>query len=111
MTPRDDPASRHFSMLRGFQLADFLTLGNAACGAGSVLLAMLYMSTQSISHFLLSAALAPRQPSSQERRADLCVMGWARSDQRTRGVQTVELFYTEPQSTMMNLTNILDFIG
>ena len=59
MTPRDDLSGRHFSMLRGFQLADFLTLGNAACGAGSVLLAMLYMSTQSISHFLLSAALAP----------------------------------------------------
>ena len=59
MTPRNDragpagPAGRHFSMLRGFQLADFLTLGNAACGAGSVLLAMLYMSTQSTSHFLL----------------------------------------------------------
>ena len=59
MTSRDDPPGRHFSMLRGFQLADFLTLGNAACGAGSVLLAMLYMSTQSTSHFLLSAALAP----------------------------------------------------
>ena len=24
---------RHFSMIRGFHLADFFTLGNAACGA------------------------------------------------------------------------------
>ena len=59
MATRDDPAVRHFSMLRDFQPADFLTLGNAACGTGSVLLAMLYMATQSGTHFLLAAALAP----------------------------------------------------
>ena len=52
-------ARRHFSMVREFHLADFFTLGNAACGVGAVLLAMLYMASQSLSHFLAAAALAP----------------------------------------------------
>nr|WP_240788753.1 CDP-alcohol phosphatidyltransferase family protein [Ramlibacter henchirensis] len=46
-------------MLRGFHLADFFTLGNAACGVGAVFLAMLYLSSGDTTHFLLSAALAP----------------------------------------------------
>ena len=50
---------KHFSMIRGFHLADFLTLGNAACGAGAVFLAMLYMGSQSAAHFFWAAALAP----------------------------------------------------
>jgi CDP-diacylglycerol---serine O-phosphatidyltransferase len=50
---------KHFSMIRGFHLADFLTLGNAACGVGAVFLAMLYMGSQSAAHFLWAAALAP----------------------------------------------------
>ena len=52
-------APRHFSMLRGFHLADFFTLGNAACGVGAVFLAMLYLATGEVTHFLWSAALAP----------------------------------------------------
>jgi CDP-diacylglycerol--serine O-phosphatidyltransferase len=52
-------ARRHFSMLREFHLADFFTLGNAACGVGAVFLAMLYMASQDVRHFLLAAALAP----------------------------------------------------
>jgi CDP-diacylglycerol--serine O-phosphatidyltransferase len=52
-------APKHFSMIRGFHLADFLTLGNAACGAGAIFLAMLYMATQSIMAFYCAAALAP----------------------------------------------------
>ncbi|HWT72640.1 MAG TPA: CDP-diacylglycerol--serine O-phosphatidyltransferase, partial [Oxalicibacterium sp.] len=32
---------KHFSMLRGFHLADFFTLGNAACGVAAVFFAML----------------------------------------------------------------------
>jgi CDP-diacylglycerol---serine O-phosphatidyltransferase len=52
-------APRHFSMLRGFHIADFFTLGNAACGVGAVLLAMLYMASQSPVHFYAAAALAP----------------------------------------------------
>jgi CDP-diacylglycerol--serine O-phosphatidyltransferase len=50
---------KHFSMIRGFHLADFLTLGNAACGVGAVFLAMLYMGSHSAAHFLWAAALAP----------------------------------------------------
>jgi CDP-diacylglycerol---serine O-phosphatidyltransferase len=50
---------RHFSMLRGFHVADFFTLGNAACGVGAVFLAMLYMASQSPLHFYIAAALAP----------------------------------------------------
>ena len=53
------PRPKHFSMIRGFHLADFLTLGNAACGVGAVFLAMLYMSSLEESHFYVAAALAP----------------------------------------------------
>jgi CDP-diacylglycerol--serine O-phosphatidyltransferase len=50
---------RHFSMVREFHLADFFTLGNAACGVGAVLLAMLFMDSGNTVHFLIAAALAP----------------------------------------------------
>jgi len=56
---RPDAAPRHFSMIRGFQLADFFTLGNAACGTASVLLAMLYLVSGEIAHFYWAAAMAP----------------------------------------------------
>jgi len=52
-------APRHFSMVREFHLADFFTLGNAACGVGSILLAMLYLASGERVHFLVAAALAP----------------------------------------------------
>lgn len=52
-------APRHFSMVREFHLADFFTLGNAACGVGAILLAMLFMATGERHHFLWAAALAP----------------------------------------------------
>lgn len=52
-------APRHFSMVREFHLADFFTLGNAACGVGAILLAMLYMATGERVHFFVAAALAP----------------------------------------------------
>ena len=54
-----DPAPRHFSMIRGFHLADFFTLGNAACGVAGVFFAMLYMASDATTHFLWSAAMAP----------------------------------------------------
>ena len=53
------PARKHFSMIRGFHLADAFTLGNAACGVGAIFLAMAYMRSQSLAHFLWAAALAP----------------------------------------------------
>ena len=56
---RAKDAPRHFSMIRGFHLADFFTLGNAACGTGAVLLAMTYMASGELTHFMAAAALAP----------------------------------------------------
>ncbi|GAB3651418.1 CDP-alcohol phosphatidyltransferase family protein [Ramlibacter alkalitolerans] len=53
------PRPRHFSMVREFHLADFFTLGNAACGVGAILLGMLYMASGDRTHFLFAAALAP----------------------------------------------------
>jgi CDP-diacylglycerol--serine O-phosphatidyltransferase len=55
----DRRAPRHFSMVREFHLADFFTLGNAACGVGAILFAMLFMARGELLHFYLSAALAP----------------------------------------------------
>ncbi|MCC2632494.1 MAG: pssA [Ramlibacter sp.] len=52
-------APRHFSMVRDFHLADFFTLGNAACGVGAILLAMMYMASGDMAHFMAAAALAP----------------------------------------------------
>jgi CDP-diacylglycerol--serine O-phosphatidyltransferase len=50
---------RHFSMIRGFHLADFLTLGNAACGTAAVMLAMLAIAGHDARLLMLSAAMAP----------------------------------------------------
>jgi len=52
-------APRHFSMIRGFHLADFFTLANAACGVLSVFFAMAYIGSGSIVHFYIAAALTP----------------------------------------------------
>ncbi len=57
--PQGARPRRHFSMLREFQLADFLTLGNAACGVATVFVAMLYLSSHSATHFLVATAFAP----------------------------------------------------
>jgi CDP-diacylglycerol--serine O-phosphatidyltransferase len=50
---------RHFSMIRGFHLADLFTLANAACGVAAVFFAMLYISSHSLAHFFAAAAMAP----------------------------------------------------
>src|SRR4030095_16102730 len=50
---------KHFSMIRGFHLADFFTLANAACGMGAVLLTMLYLQSGTRAHFYAAAAMAP----------------------------------------------------
>ena len=52
-------AARHFSMIRGFHLADFLTLGNAACGVAGVFCAIVYAATQSLAYFYAACLLAP----------------------------------------------------
>jgi CDP-diacylglycerol--serine O-phosphatidyltransferase len=50
---------KHFSMIRGFHLADFFTLGNAACGTVAVFLAMIYADSELAVHFFIAAAMAP----------------------------------------------------
>ena len=47
---------RRFSMIRSFVLADFLTLGNGFCGAGSILALMQYLISRE--HGWLAAAFA-----------------------------------------------------
>ena len=46
-------------MIRGFHLADFFTLANAACGFGAVLLVMHYLQSGARPHFYAAAAMAP----------------------------------------------------
>lgn len=53
------PPRKHFSMIRGFHLADVFTLGNAACGVGGVFLAMAFMAKADLHLFYWAAALAP----------------------------------------------------
>jgi CDP-diacylglycerol--serine O-phosphatidyltransferase len=50
---------KHFTMIRSFHLADFLTLGNAACGAAAIFLTMRYAASLDVRHFLVAAAMAP----------------------------------------------------
>ena len=50
---------KHFSMIREFHLADFLTLANAASGLGAVLFSMLYMGNQSPAYFFAATAMTP----------------------------------------------------
>jgi len=46
-------------MIRGFHVADFFTLANAACGTAAIFLAMTFIGSQSVRHFLWAAAMAP----------------------------------------------------
>jgi CDP-diacylglycerol--serine O-phosphatidyltransferase len=49
-----------FSMIRSFHLADWITVGNAACGMGAVFAAMSYLqSLDALWHLLLACALLP----------------------------------------------------
>ncbi|MFO0982658.1 MAG: CDP-alcohol phosphatidyltransferase family protein [Planctomycetota bacterium] len=49
----------HFSMIRGFHLADWLTLGNAACGMAALFIVMAYVETKDPRHLLAATALIP----------------------------------------------------
>jgi CDP-diacylglycerol---serine O-phosphatidyltransferase len=46
-------------MIRGFHLADFLTLGNAACGILAVFAVMEYVGTRDVRRLVMAAALIP----------------------------------------------------
>jgi len=61
MPPRAPRAARppHFSMIRGFHLADLFTLGNAACGVAAVLMAMRSLASRDAVDLLVAAAFAP----------------------------------------------------
>jgi CDP-diacylglycerol--serine O-phosphatidyltransferase len=50
---------RHFSMIREFHLADFFTLGNAACGVAALFCALRYVADGGLGWFYAAAALAP----------------------------------------------------
>jgi CDP-diacylglycerol--serine O-phosphatidyltransferase len=50
---------RHFSMLREFHLADWLTLANAFCGTGAVFAAMRFLQEGGVRDLLVGMALVP----------------------------------------------------
>jgi CDP-diacylglycerol--serine O-phosphatidyltransferase len=49
----------HFSMIRGFHLADWFTIGNAFCGMGAVLAVMAYLRGGLPNGLYIAAALVP----------------------------------------------------
>lgn len=53
------PRRRHFSMIRDFQAADFLTLGNGFAGTGSMLATMKYVASHDLVFLRLAFALLP----------------------------------------------------
>ena len=56
---RADDLPRHFSMMRSLQLADFLTLANAACGVAAVFCAMAFLGTHDGRYLAVAVAFAP----------------------------------------------------
>jgi len=50
---------RHFSMIRGFHLADLFTIANGFCGVAAIFEAMKYLSTEDEKHAYLAALLIP----------------------------------------------------
>ncbi len=55
MSPHTSP--RRFSMIREFQLADWFTLGNAACGTGALFSIMTYLEIREVRHVYFACAL------------------------------------------------------
>ena len=49
--------AKHLSMIRSFHLADWFTLGNAACGVGALFAVMSYLQSQGVQHLLFACAL------------------------------------------------------
>jgi CDP-diacylglycerol---serine O-phosphatidyltransferase len=50
---------KHFSMIRGFHLADWLTLANACCGVGAIFAVMKYLQAHDWAQLLLACSLIP----------------------------------------------------
>jgi CDP-diacylglycerol---serine O-phosphatidyltransferase len=53
------PPRRHFSMIRDFQLADFFTIANGACGVAAIFQAMAFLRGGERWHVTLAALLVP----------------------------------------------------
>jgi CDP-diacylglycerol---serine O-phosphatidyltransferase len=53
------PPRRHFSMIRDFQLADFFTIANGACGVAAIFQAMAFLRDGDRWHVTLAALLVP----------------------------------------------------
>ena len=56
-SPDGQVERRHFSMIRSFHLADFVTLANGACGTAAIFLAMAHVRAASIPMVYLAGAL------------------------------------------------------
>lgn len=59
MSPASPDRPKPFSLIRSFVGADFLTLGNGACGSGAVLAAMQFLVTHETRWLALAMALLP----------------------------------------------------
>ena len=55
----DKERQPHFSMIRGFHLADWFTIANDFCGMGAVLAVMAYLQGELASGLYVAAALVP----------------------------------------------------
>lgn len=51
--------SRHFSMIRDFQLADWFTLANAICGTAAIFAAMRFLQDGGVRDLMIGMALIP----------------------------------------------------
>ena len=54
-----EPEPRHFSMIRGFHLADVFTMANGACGVAAIFAAIRYAVSGEPRHLVLAACLIP----------------------------------------------------
>ncbi|HEY0961952.1 MAG TPA: CDP-diacylglycerol--serine O-phosphatidyltransferase [Pseudomonadales bacterium] len=53
----DPTQKKRFSMIREFQMADWFTLANAACGTGALFAMLTYLADQDVRHVYYAAAL------------------------------------------------------
>ncbi|MGV3590617.1 MAG: CDP-diacylglycerol--serine O-phosphatidyltransferase [Gammaproteobacteria bacterium] len=53
----DPTQKKRFSMIREFQMADWFTLANAACGTGALFAMLTYLAEQDVRHVYYAAAL------------------------------------------------------
>ncbi|HAU57254.1 MAG TPA: CDP-diacylglycerol--serine O-phosphatidyltransferase [Comamonadaceae bacterium] len=51
------PVPKRFSMIREFQLADWVTLGNAVCGTGALFSVLSYLQNGAVMHIYFACAL------------------------------------------------------